>query len=112
MREILEQHIGNLLTGLVALVLGWLGKSQIQKKSDQADLTSKIQEVYREMVVDTDKTIDNLREEIKLQKEKQELRNDQWIKKLDDIEKTWQTKYSRLQTKYNHLLKKLDLNEK
>ena len=90
MIELLQPHLGELLTGFVALILGWLGKSQVQKKADNADLTAKIQAVYKDMVHDADKSMDLLREEIKLLKENQELQNDQWLKKLDDIKKTWQ----------------------
>jgi arginyl-tRNA synthetase len=111
MIEFLEPHIGKFITGLIALALGWLGKSQTQKKADNADLTAKIQAVYKEMVEDADRSMDLLREKVKLLEEKQTLQNEQWKKKLEDIEKTWQNKYSRLQTKYNSLLKKLEKYE-
>lgn len=112
MIDFLKPYLGELLTGFVALILGWLGKSQTQKKADNADLTAKIQAVYKEMVEDADKSMDLLREKVKLLEEKQVLQNEQWQKKLEDIEKTWQSKYSRLQTKYNSLLKKLEAYEK
>jgi hypothetical protein len=111
MIDFLTPYIGTLITGIIALVLGWLGKSQTQKKVDNADLTSKIQAVYKDMIVDADARMDLMREEMKLLKERQVLLNDHWTKKLEDIEKTWQTKYSRLQTKYNNLVKKLEAYE-
>lgn len=107
MIEFFKPYIAEILTGLVALVLGWLGKSQTQKTSDNADLTTKIQAVYKELIQDADNRLDLMRDEIKLLNEKQNLQNEKWQKQLEDIEKTWQTKYSRLQTKYNNLLKKL-----
>jgi arginyl-tRNA synthetase len=112
MIEFFKPYIGEFITGFLALALGWLGKSQTQKKADNADLTAKIQAVYKEMVEDADKSMDLLREKVKLLEEKQKLQNHQWQKKLEEIEKTWQTKYSRLQTKYNSLLKKLEAYEK
>lgn len=112
MIDFLKPYIAEIVTGLVALVLGWIGKSQTQKTSDNADLTTKIQAVYKELVQDADNRLDLMRDEIKLLKEQQQLQNEQWKKKLDDIEKTWQTKYTRLQTKYNSLLKKLEDYEK
>ena len=112
MIDFITPYIGELLTGALALILGWIGKSQTQKKADNADLTTKIQAVYKEFVVDSDSRLDLMRDEIKLLKEQQTLQNEKWVKKLDDIEKTWQTKYSRLQTKYNSLLKKLEDYEK
>jgi len=107
MIDFLRPYLGELLTGLVALVLGWIGKTQTQKKADKADLTAKIQAVYKDMVGDADKGMDLLRSEIKLLNEKQNLQDEKWQKKLNEIEKTWKTKYSRLQTKYNNLLKKV-----
>ncbi|MEX6627575.1 hypothetical protein PG913_08225 [Tenacibaculum pacificus] len=106
----LQPYFNELAIGLVSLVLGWLGKSKVQKKVEDADLTAKIQAVYRDMVVDADKRMDLLREEIKILKTKQTLQNEEWLKKLDNIEKSWQGKYSRLQTKYNNLLKKFEEN--
>ena len=108
MIEFLEPYLGTFITGLIAVVLGWLGKSQVQKKADNADLTAKIQAVYKEMVADADKRMDLMREEITLLKEKQSLQNENWIRKLEDVQKNWQSKYRRLQTKYNNLLKKLE----
>ena len=112
MIEFLEPHLGKFITGLIALALGWIGKSRTQKKADNADLTTKIQAVYKEMVSDADKSMDLLREKQNLLEQKQALQNEAWQKKLDGIEKNWQTKYSRLQTKYNNLLKKLEAYEK
>lgn len=108
MTEFLAQYVGTFITGLIAIVLGWLGKTQVQKNADKADLTLKIQAVYKEMVADADKNMDIMREEIRLLKERQLLQDEKWLKKLEDIEKSWQTKYSRLQARYNSLLKKVE----
>jgi hypothetical protein len=108
MIDYLAPHIGTFVTGLIALILGWLGKSQVQKNVDKADLTLKIQAVYKEMVADADKNMDIMRDEIRLLKERQLMQDEKWLKKLDDIEKSWQTKYSRLQARYNSLQKKLE----
>ena len=105
MVEFLAPYLETLITGVIALVLGWLGKSKIQKKADNADLTAKIQAVYKEWVSDADARIDFLKDEIRLMKEQRALSEDKFKIQLQEIEKSWQTKYTRLQTKYSALLR-------
>ena len=108
MKDIFTQYIGELITGLIALVLGWLGKSRTQKTSDKADLTAKIQSVYKELIGDADASLDKMRDDIADLKKKQYDNEEAWKKKVQEIEKSWQTKHSRLQKKYNNLLKEFE----
>lgn len=102
------QHISELLTGLIALVIGWLGKGRFQKKVNEADLTAKIQAVYKEMVPDIDAFKDELTKEVKTLKDNQKNIEAEWRKKLQMVENKWQTKYSRLQAKYTTLQKEFE----
>ena len=120
MKDIFTQHISELITGAIALILGYFGKGKVQKRSDNADLTAKIQAVYKEMVADTDASMDALRAEVNTLTEKllesdenwkkkvAELKSKQaeidesWKKKIAAVEKKWQTKYSLLKKQFEN----------
>lgn len=123
MKDFLTPYIGEFITGLIALVLGWFGKGKIQKRSDNADLTAKIQSIYKELVSDADSTVDSFRARItslekrftesekhwqmkvdELKKKQIEI-DENWKKKIVAVEKKWQTKYNALKTEF-HTYKK------
>lgn len=108
MKPILTEYLSQFVTGIIALALGWIGKGKIQKRSDNADLTAKIQSVYKDMVSDQDAFMDELRKEVMNLKKKQTEIDNQWRTKIQQVEKKWQTKYSRLQTRHNDLLKEFE----
>lgn len=107
MIDVLKPYIGELITGPIALLLGWAIKGKSQRRLANADVIAKVQAIYDKMVKDTNTRMDELKAEIDDLKKKQDSTDAEWRKKLKEIERKWQTKYTRLQSKYNDLLKKL-----
>lgn len=105
MWEYIKPYVGEFITGLIMLALGWLGKGKVQKRSDNTDLTAKIQSVYKEMVADTDAKMDTMREEIDALKKKQQEIDENWKKKIASVEKKWQTKYNALKAQFENYKK-------
>src|SRR5690606_5532010 len=104
----LKPYIGEFITGILAVVLGWLAKTKSQKKSDNADVLDKVQGIYDKMVEDTNERMDSFKKEIDELKKKQTSIDEAWRKKVQEIEKKWQTKYNGLQIKYSNLLKEFE----
>lgn len=108
MIEVFKPYIGEFITGVLALFFGWMAKGKTQKRSDNADVLTKVQGIYDKLVEDTDERIHNLKLEIDDLKKKQTSIDTEWRKKVQEVERKWQTKYSRLQAKYNSLLKEFE----
>lgn len=85
MKDILIQHLSELLTGIIAILLGWFGKGKLTKKVDEADLTARIQNIYKDMIADTDAKIEQLQKEIENLRKNQE---------------QWKTKYRNLKHEF------------
>lgn len=105
MKDVITQHLGELLTGLVALILGWLGKGKIQKNQDNADLTKKIQSIYKDLIADTELKIEAQEVEIEALKKRQKEIDDNWKKKIASVERKWQTKYANLKKQFDNYKK-------
>lgn len=106
MKDILLQHISELITGVIAILLGWFGKGRIAKKQDEADLTSRIQNVYSDFVAHTKEQIEGLTNEIESLQQKQLDSEVSWKKKIASVEKRWQTKYNTLKTQFEQYKEK------
>ncbi|WP_435135703.1 hypothetical protein [Formosa sp. A9] len=110
MIDLLTPHISEIILGLGGLG-AWLfeRKKRIQGfKQDDADLTAKIQAIYKDMVLDSDASLEKMRQDMELLKKKQAEIDAQWRVKIQQVEKRWQTKYSRLQTSYKELMKEFE----
>ncbi|CDF80563.1 hypothetical protein BN863_28510 [Formosa agariphila KMM 3901] len=110
MIEVLKPYISEIILGIGGLG-AWLfeRKKRIQGfKQDDADLTSKIQGIYKDMVADSDASLDKMRGDMELLKKRQGEIDEQWRQKIQQVERRWQTKYSRLQKSYNELLKEFE----
>ncbi|MFD2566071.1 hypothetical protein [Pseudotenacibaculum haliotis] len=105
MEELLLEHLGELLTGVVALLLGWFGKEKVSKKKQNVDLTAQIQGVYREMIADTEAKLEEQDREIKALKAKQLEIDESWKKKIAAVEKKWQGRYNRLKNEFDQYKK-------
>lgn len=94
MKELLTQHLSELVTGVIAVLVGWIGKSRMSKKVEDAELTKLVQGIYKDMISDTDRMIDqNTKEisELKLKLAEQEI---YWQKKIREVESKWSNKYN------------------
>lgn len=105
MKELITQHLSELVTGVIAVIVGWIGKSKMSKKIEDAELTKHIQGIYKDMIADTDRMIDQNAKEISELKVQLVEKDAFWQKKIKDVEIKWSTKYNGLQ-KENHQLKK------
>ncbi|MGV0830762.1 hypothetical protein ACTS9D_00885 [Empedobacter brevis] len=119
MKELIAQHASELITGIIAVVIGWFGKSKMSKKVEDAELTKLVQGIYKDMIADTDRMIElNAREILSLTKEISELKlqlaekDAYWQKKIQDVETKWSTKYNGLQKENNALKKRISELEK
>ena len=108
MKDIVTPYIGELITAIIALVLGWFGKSKAQKRQDNADVLTRVQGIYDKMVEDTNQRMNVMQSEIDALKKKQTEIDTEWRKKIQAVERKWQTKYSRLQQKHSELLKEFE----
>ncbi|MFV0231795.1 hypothetical protein OBK30_01870 [Empedobacter falsenii] len=101
MKELIAQHLSELVTGVIAVVIGWIGKSKMSKKVEDAELTKHIQGIYKDMIADTDRMIDLNTQEIA------ELK-----KKLIEKDQYWQNKYNNLQRENKALKQRISELEK
>ncbi|MDM1070895.1 hypothetical protein HX001_00145 [Empedobacter brevis] len=101
MKELIAQHASELITGIIAVVIGWFGKSKMSKKVEDAELTKLVQGIYKDMISDTDRMIDQNTQEIA------ELK-----KKLQQKDQYWQNKYSILQRENRALKQRISELEK
>ncbi len=105
MKDILLQHLSELLTGIIAILLGWFGKGKLTKKQENADLTARIQNIYKDMIADTDKRLELQAEEIEGLKKRQKEIDENWKKKIALVEKKWQNKYKALEESFDRYKK-------
>ncbi len=119
MGEIITQHASELITGIIAVVIGWFGKSKMSKKVEDAELTKLVQGIYKDMIADTDrmieqnaKKISELTSEITALKLQLVEKDAYWQKKIEDVENKWATKYNGLQRENNTLKKRISELEK
>lgn len=105
MIDIFLEHIGTLLAGLVSAILGWVAKSKVSKRAEEADLTAKIQEVYSEFVQHTKTQIHDLQLEIERLKKLQHDTDVNWRQKLNDVDRKWQSKYNALKKSFDNYKK-------
>lgn len=101
MKELIAQHASELITGIIAVIIGWFGKSKMSKKVEDAELTKLVQGIYKDMIADTDRMIDQNTQEIS------ELK-----KKLQQKDQYWQNKYSILQRENKALKQRISELEK
>ena len=101
MKELITQHASELITGIIAVVIGWFGKTKMSKKIEDAELTKHIQGIYKDMIADTDRMIDQNTQEIA-----------ELNKKLQQKDLYWQNKYSILQRENKALKQRISELEK
>ena len=53
MKELIAQNASELITGIIAVLLGWFGKTKMSKKVEDAELTKLVQGIYKDMIADT-----------------------------------------------------------
>lgn len=119
MEELIAQHASELITGIIAVVIGWFGKSKMSKKVEDAELTKLVQGIYKDMIADTDrmieqnaKQISELTAEISALKSQLIEKDAFWQKKIQEVENKWSTKYNGLQRENNTLKKRISELEK
>lgn len=112
MKELILQHTSELFTGVIAIVIGWFGKSKMSKKLEDADLTKHIQGIYKDMIADTDRMIDQNAKEINDLKKKLEDQDLFWQKKIQDVENKWSNKYAAIQRENKALKQRISELEK
>ena len=98
MKELIAQHASELITGIIAVVIGWFGKSKMSKKVEDAELTKLVQGIYKDMISDTDRMIElntqkisELTSEIYTLKSQLIEKNAFWQKKIQEEESKWTT---------------------
>lgn len=112
MKELLTQHLSELITGLIAVVIGWISKSRMSKKVENADLTKQIQDIYKDLIADTDRKIDQNVAEIDQLKKKLEEKDEYWQEELKKVEQKWVKKYETLKRENTALKKRIAELEK
>lgn len=112
MKELIVQHLSELITGIIAVIVGWIGKSKMSKKVEDAELTKHIQGIYKDMIADTDRMIDNNTKEITELKLKLAEQEAYWQKKIQEVESKWSNKYNTIQRENNVLKKRISELEK
>ncbi len=119
MKELIAQHASELITGIIAVVIGWFGKSKMSKKVEDAELTKLVQGIYKDMIADTDRMIElntqkisELTSEISSLKSQLIEKDAFWQKKIQEVESKWSTKYNNLQRENNTLKKRISELEK
>lgn len=105
MKDILLQHISELITGLIAVLVGWFGKGKMAKKQDEADILDKVQSIYDKMIEDTEARMEMMNKEIENLKKRQVEIDENWEKKIAEVEKRWQTKYNTLKKEFENYKK-------
>lgn len=112
MKEIILQHASELITGVIAIVIGWFGKSKMSKKVEDAELTKHIQGIYKDMIADTDRLIDQNSKEIADLKLKLAEKDLYWQKKIQEVETKWLNKYNGLERENAKLKQRISELEK
>lgn len=112
MKELILQHTSEVITGLIAIVIGWVGKSKMSKKLEDAELTKHIQGIYKDMIADTDRMIDQNAKEINDLKKKLEDQDFFWQKKIQEVENKWSNKYAAIQRENKALKQRISELEK
>lgn len=106
MKDIFLQHINELITGVIAIMLGWFGKSKLTKKEAEADILDKVQGIYDKMIGDTKQRMIEMLSEIEELKRRQSEIDENWKKKLASVEQIWQNKYNNLKNEFERYKKK------
>ncbi|RLZ08606.1 hypothetical protein [Faecalibacter macacae] len=112
MKEFFAPYISELLTGVVAAIIAWVSKSKVTRKVEDAELTKHIQAIYKDMIADTDRLIDQNTKEISELKLKLVEKDLYWEKKIQEVESKWSNKYNGLQRENNTLKKRISELEK
>ncbi|MBW7838455.1 MAG: hypothetical protein H3C36_02200 [Chitinophagaceae bacterium] len=107
MTEYMLQHLSEFLTGIIAVIVGWMAKSKTTKKTEEADLTKLIQDIYGKMIEDTNRQLDQNTAEIAELKKNLADQEAYWQTKLAEVDKKWQNKYSTLQKQNTELKKRI-----
>lgn len=107
MTEYMLQHLSEFLTGIIAVIVGWMAKSKTTKKTEEADLTKLIQDIYGKMIEDTNRQLDQNTAEIAKLKKNLADQEAYWQTKLAEVDKKWQNKYSTLQKQNTELKKRI-----
>ncbi|MDK7675110.1 hypothetical protein QP547_04705 [Weeksella virosa] len=107
MKELMAQHLSELITGIIAVIIGWIGKSKMSKKVEDAELTKHIQAIYKDMIADTDRMIDQNAQEIVDLKKKLNDQDAFWQKKLQEVENRWANKYNAIKRENTDLKKRI-----
>lgn len=112
MKELIIQNASELITGIIAVIIGWFGKSKISKKVEDAELTKLVQGIYKDMISDTDRMIDQNAKEIAELKKKLEDQDAFWQKKITEVENKWSNKYAAIQRENKTLKQRISELEK
>lgn len=112
MKELIAQHASELITGIIAVIIGWFGKSKMSKKVEDAELTKLVQGIYKDMIADTDRMIDQNAKEIADLKKKLEDQDVYWQKKIQEVENKWSNKYAVIQRENKALKQRISELEK
>lgn len=112
MENLFTQHLSELITGIIAVIIGWIGKSRISKRTENADLTQKIQEIYKDMIAHTEQRIEENNEEIERLKKTLAEKEVFWQEELEKAEQKWARKYDLLKRENTNLKKRIAELEK
>ena len=107
MRDFFIQHTSEFITALIAVIVGWIGKSKTSKKVEDADLTTKIQLIYKDMIADTDRMIDKNTAEIESLKKKLDEKDVYWQEELKKADAKWLQKYNLLKNENGKLKQRI-----
>lgn len=107
MKEFVLQHLSELITALLAVLVGWVAKTKTTKKVEEADLTKLVQQIYKDMVEDTERRLNQNTMEIEQLKKKLEDQETYWKAKLAEVDKKGQNKYTALQRQNTDLKKRI-----
>lgn len=107
MQEFFLQHISEFITGFLAVLVGWIAKTKTAKKVEEADLTKHIQEIYRDMIADTDRRLEQNSIEIESLKKKLSEQESHYLTRIAESDRKWQSKYSALQKQNTELKKRI-----
>lgn len=112
MENLFTQHLSELITGIIAVFVGWFGKSRISKRSENADLTQKIQEIYKDMIAHTEQRIEENNTELERLKKTLQEKDLFWQEELEKAEQKWAKKYETLKRENASLKKRIAELEK
>ena len=112
MKELIAQNASELITGIIAVLLGWFGKTKMSKKVEDAELTKLVQGIYKDMIADTDRMIDQNTKEITGLKKNLSEQDAYWQKKIAEVENKWSNKYAAIQRENKALKQRISELEK